>query len=248
MRLLKNLFSRSAYNLPVDYKQIEELIHYSFNDKNFITTCFKHRSYLTISGEPSWFSNERLEFLGDAVLDLAVTEFLYTEFPELREGELSKMKSVLVSRSVLAEIILKMKLGEYLLLNRGEEKTGGRKRTSNLSNLFEAIVGAIYLDGGYPNALSFISSTLLNGHEQLLCRKKYINYKSILLEYAQGKGLGIPKYKVMREDGPDHQKEFLIEASITPNHQAFGKGTTKKNAEQEAAHYLINQVAPELLS
>ena len=224
VRLLKKLFSRFTHNLPVDYKQIEEVIQYTFKDKNYITTCFKHRSYLTITGEPSWFSNERLEFLGDAVLDLAVTEFLYSKFPEYREGELSKMKSVLVSRTVLAEIILKMRLGEYLLLNRGEEKTGGRTRTSNLSNLFEAIVGAVYLDGGYFNALEFIRHSLLDGHEALLCRKKFTNYKSILLEYTQGRGLGVPKYKVMREEGPDHEKEFLVEARIMPNHQASGKG------------------------
>jgi ribonuclease-3 len=247
MRILKRLFSRITRNTPLDYKKIEDVIGYEFIDKGFLTTCFKHRSYLTISKEPSWFSNERLEFLGDAVLDLAVTEFLYSKFPQHREGALSKMKSILVSRRVLAEIILKAKLGHYLLMNRGEEKTGGKNRASNLSNLYEAIVGSIYLDGGYNPALKFISTTLMDNHEDLLCREKYINYKSILLEYAQGKGLGTPKYKVMQEEGPDHHKEFMVEARIMPDYQASGKGNTKKNAEQQAARYLINKIAPELL-
>jgi ribonuclease-3 len=243
MRLLKQLLFRFTGNVPVDYKKIEGLLGYNFNNRNHITICFKHRSYLTITREPSWHSNERLEFLGDAVLDLVVTEYLYNAFPQYREGELSKMKSVLVSRTVLAEIVLKMELGEYLLMNRGEEKTGGKKRTSNLANLYEAIVGAIYLDGGYTHAQKFIRTSLLNNHEELLCRKKYINYKSILLEYAQGKGFGTPHYKVMQEEGPDHQKEFLVEARITPNNQASGKGSTKKNAEQQAAYYLLKRIA-----
>jgi ribonuclease-3 len=248
MRFIKRLFSRFACEIPVDYKKIEEVLGYNFNDRSYITTCFKHRSYLTISGEPSWLSNERLEFLGDAVLDLAVTEFLYTTFPKHREGELSKMKSVLVSRTVLAELILKMDLGQYLLMNRGEEKTGGKNRSSNLANLYESIVGAIYLDGGYINAVNFIRTSVLQIYDKLLCREKYINYKSILLEYTQGKGLGVPKYKVMREEGPDHEKKFLVEARIKPNHQASGKGSTKKNAEQQAAHFLLELIAPELLN
>jgi len=247
MRFFKHLVPRFFSKIPVDYKKVEGLIGYNFNNRNHITTCFKHRSYLTITREPFWHSNERLEFLGDAVLELVVTEFLYNAFPQSREGELSKMKSVLVSRTVLAEIVLKMDLGDYLLMNRGEEKTGGKKRTSNLANLYEAIVGAIYLDGGYSPALKFIRNSLLNNHEELLCRKKYINYKSILLEYSQGKGLGTPRYKVMQEEGPDHQKEFLVEARITPDHQASGKGSTKKNAEQQAAYYLLKRIAPELL-
>jgi ribonuclease-3 len=248
MRFFKNFVSRFISDIPVDFKKIEGILDYTFNNRNHLTTCFKHRSYLTITREPSWLSNERLEFLGDAVLDLVATEFLYRTFPQYREGELSKIKSVLVSRTVLAEIVLKMNLGEYLLMNRGEEKTGGKKRTSNLANLYEAIVGAIYLDGGYAPALKFIHYSLLHNHEELLCRKKYINYKSILLEYAQGKGLGTPRYKVMLEEGPDHKKQFLVEARITPDHQASGKGSTKKNAEQQAAHYLLKMIAPDLLT
>jgi ribonuclease-3 len=247
MHILKRLFTRFTHNIPLDYKSVEGMIGYAFSNKNYLTTCFKHKSYLTITKEPSWFSNERLEFLGDAVLDLVVTEFLYNTFPQQHEGDLSKMKSVLVSRTVLAEIILSMQLGDYLLMNRGEEKTGGKQRTSNLANLYEAVVGAIYLDGGYNHALNFIDRTLLSDHQDLLCRKKYINYKSILLEYTQGRGLGTPSYQVTQEEGPDHQKEFMVEARIMPDYQASGKGSTKKYAEQQAARYLIGKIAPELL-
>ena len=161
---------------------------------------------------------------------------------------LSKMKSVLVSRSVLAEVVSHMELGRYLILNRGEEKTGGRVRPSNLANLYESVLGAIYLDGNLKNACHFIENTLLTRYEQVLNNKSFINYKSLLLEHAQSMGEGSPYYHMIAESGPDHEKKFKMNVSIDGKEKAQGTGKSKKFAEQAAAHNLLKKVAPELLS
>ena len=201
---------------PINYAAIEKAIHYRFKNNQLLHTAFLHPSYLTDLKDHSYQSNERLEFLGDAVLDLVVTEFLYRSRPDSREGELSKVKSVLVSRNVLAELVLKMELGQYLLINRGEEKTGGRQRTSNLANLYESLLGAIYLDGGLLAAQTFINRSLIKWHRQLLNHQDFINYKSILLEYSQKHGPTTPVYHLIEESGPDHDKKFdLVPDSVT---------------------------------
>jgi ribonuclease-3 len=193
-------------------------------------------------------SNERLEFLGDAVLDLVVTEYLYISKPKRSEGDLSKIKSVLVSRNVLAEVVTRLKLGKYLMVNRGEEKTGGRTRPSNMANLYEAILGAVYLDGGLKKAAAFVENTLLSRHEKLLNHKRFINYKSILLEYVQSLGPGTPIYKLIDECGPDHEKKFIMKVCVDNGEEARGEGRTKKLAEQTAAHNLLEKIAPDLIS
>jgi ribonuclease-3 len=232
----------------LDVAAIEHVISYRFTNRSLLYTAFTHSSFLSISKEKSHKSNERLEFLGDAVLDLVVTDNLYTRMPTTHEGDLSKIKSVLVSRSVLSEIVYEMELGKYLLLNKGEEKTGGRKRTSNLANLYEAILGAIYLDGGLKPSRRFIESTLMNRQDTLLNHQNFINYKSILLEHVQSTGPGNPIYKLINESGPDHNKKFIMRVSIDKKQKAQGKGSSKKIAEQTAAHNLIKKIAPELLS
>jgi len=227
---------------------IFNIIHYKFRNKDLLLTAFKHSSYLPITKEKYHKSNERLEFLGDAVLDLIVTEFLYTSMPRTSEGELSKIKSVLVSRNVLAEIVASLKLGNHLMLNRGEEKTGGKTRPSNLANLYEAILGAVYLDGGLKNAKSYIEHTLLSRHKRLLNHQSFINYKSILLEYIQSLGPGNPTYVLINQSGPDHEKKFLMNVCVGNGKEAQGEGRTKKLAEQAAARNLIMKIAPELIS
>ncbi len=207
-------FFESNKNLELDIPAVEKVLNYRFKNKSLLNQAFKHRSYLTVNKEDDWNSNERLEFLGDAVLELVVTEFLYTIHPQTAEGELSKQKSVLVSRKLLAELVRDKDLGKFLLVNRGEEKTGGRKRTSNLANLFESLVGAIYLDGGLKPAQKFIEALLLARYEVLVNEEQYINYKSILLEYAQGLGMRGPVYQLLSESGPDHEKIFTIEARL----------------------------------
>ena len=233
---------RDALKSPLHFDDIEEIIEYTFKEKSLLIKAFKHRSFLTLNNEESISSNERLEFLGDAVLDLIVTEHLYNVFPNEKEGDLSKKKSVLVSRQVLSGITDSMNLGKYLLINKGEEKTGGRKRLSNLANLFEAILGAIYLDGGLKQANAFVERFLFVKRDDVLARTKYFNYKSSLLEYSQAKGWGIPSYQVVHEAGPDHDKHFEVLVTADNHWKAKGKGRSKKKAEQMAAKNVLRKI------
>ena len=229
-------------NFPLEIDEIEDIIEYTFKNKLLLVQAFKHRSYLTLNNEESVNSNERLEFLGDAVLDLIVTEHLYNVFPTEKEGDLSKKKSILVSRQVLGNITESLNLGNYILINKGEEKTGGRTRLSNLANLFEAILGAIYLDGGLKNASSFVEKFLSVKREEVLARTKYFNYKSSLLEFSQAKGWGIPIYQVVAESGPDHDKYFEVLVTADDQWKATGKGRSKKKAEQMAAKNVLKKI------
>ncbi len=213
-----------------------------FSNPAYIVTALKHRSYLNLTNEPRIFSNERLEFLGDAIIDLVVTHFLYENFPGETEGHLSKVKSILVSKPVMADIAVEMKLGELVLMNRGEEKTGGRKRKSILADAFEAIVGAIYLDGGLDEARDFINKYLLSDFKKIIHKGLYRNYKSILLEFAQSQGNGLPQYRVVKELGPDHSKEFIIEVWLGKEKLGDGQGKSKKLAEQEAAKEAVKKL------
>lgn len=225
-----------------DVEGVQKIIDYSFHDSRLLIQALTHRSYLTAPNETHLQSNERLEFLGDAVLDLIITDQLYHSYPQDSEGVLSKKKSVLVSRHLLAEITDSLGLGDFLLVNKGEEKTGGRKRQSNLANLFEAILGAIYLDGGMDEAVRFVNRFLYNQREELLSQSIYFNYKSELLEYAQGKGWGIPVYSVIDEKGPDHEKFFTVRVTVNDKEQGTGTGSNKKNAEQLAAKDALKKI------
>ncbi|MCK5077840.1 MAG: ribonuclease III, partial [Calditrichia bacterium] len=197
--------------------------------------AFKHRSYLNVTHEKRVFSNERLEFLGDSVLNLTVTHFLYNNYPLKDEGRLSKWKAILVSKEVFSDIASELNIGQFLLLNKGEDKTGGRERISILADVYESIVGAIYLDKGLNIARDFINITLLEDHIKYLEHDSLKNYKSILLEYTQQFGATLPVYKVIKEEGPDHDKIFHIQVEINTKLYGFGKGKNKKNAEQKAA-------------
>jgi ribonuclease-3 len=218
---ISSFFSKKKFE-DLDIQAVESILNYRFRNRELLYTAFKHSSFLPITKEKYYKSNERLEFLGDAVLDLVVTEFLYTSMPKTSEGELSKIKSVLVSRSVLAEIVANLELGNHLLVNRGEEKTG--------------------------SARSFIEHTLLSRHERLLNHQSFINYKSILLEYIQSLGPGSPIYVLINESGPDHEKRFIMNVCAGEGEEAQGEGRTKKIAEQAAACNLLKKIAPELIS
>lgn len=246
--LIHKIFkTKSLVHSDFDSAKIEKIIRYSFKNKSLLFKAFKHRSFLAVTNESYNESNERLEFLGDSVLGQVTTDFLFHEYPNEPEGTLSQMKSVLVSRNVLSEICHELKLGEYLLIDKGEKKTGGKTRLSNLANLYEAIIGAMYLDGGYKPAEKFIKNSLLTHGEVILNKKKHYNYKSILLEYSQAKGYGNPLYKLINESGPDHNKYFIIEACINESHKANGEGRSKKLAEQNAARNLIKIIEPQLI-
>jgi ribonuclease-3 len=213
-----------------------------FTEKSILLTAFKHRSYLNITNEDRVASNERLEFLGDAVLDLVVTENLYKKFPKRTEGQLSKIKSILVSKPVLAEIATELSFGNLILINKGEEKTGGRQRESILSDTFEAVIGAVYLDKGYQDAQAFIQQSLLTKFKSIMQRELFTNYKSILLEHAQSKFGTLPEYRVLEEMGPDHEKLFIIAVYIDGKEIGKGQGKSKKTAEQEAARIAVQHL------
>lgn len=235
------LFQDSVQS-PVNLPEVEQIIHYHFRDKTLLLTALTHRSYLNQSHQASYFSNERLEFLGDAVLGLIVTEYLYHSYDKENEGDLSSKKSVLVSRKVLGRVIEELAIGQFLLVDRGEEKTGGRKRLSNLANLFEALLGAIYLDGGYKAAEAFVKRYLLPRSAEFLGASSYFNYKSALLEYAQGKGWGAPQYRIVNESGPDHDKRFVVAVTVPRQFSARGSGRSKKKAEQQAARNALQKI------
>lgn len=209
---------------------IEKKLDYKFKDRELLKTALTHSSY---ANESSVESNERLEFLGDAVLGFIVAHVLYRKYPDATEGKLSKMRSSIVSRMNFAHFAKELKIDKQVLLGKGEENTGGRERGSNLSGTFEAVIGAIFIDGGYRKVYRIITALLkdcLNGDEEI-----FKDYKTKLQEVAQRKYKKVPKYKVVLEEGPPHDKNFHIEVKL--GRKSFGKGIgrNKKQAEQEAA-------------
>lgn len=230
---------------PDQVAEIESKIGYHFRDHSLLIQALKHRSILNVTHEDRIFSNERLEFLGDAVVNMVVTHFLYITFPDIEEGMLSKKKAILVSREVLAEVAKELQLGKYVLLTHGEEKTGGRKRVSILANLYEALVGALFLDGGFEPASHFIEKSLLSQYHRYIGKREYTNYKSKLLEYAQKNHIGLPEYRVVREEGPDHNKTFYVEVLLNEKVLGEGQGKSKKQAEQHAAENALKKIHSE---
>lgn len=209
---------------------IEKKLDYKFKDRELLKTALTHSSY---ANETSVESNERLEFLGDAVLGFVVADVLYKRYPDASEGKLSKMRSSIVSRMNFAHFARELRINKQLLLGKGEENTGGRERESNLSGTFEAVIGAIFIDGGYRKVYRVITKLLkncLNGDEEI-----FKDYKTKLQEVAQRKFKKVPKYKVVLEEGPPHDKNFHIEVKLGRKTFGKGMGSNKKKAEQEAA-------------
>ena len=180
--------------------------------------------------------NERLEFLGDAVLELVSSEFLFLNYPKLSEGDLTKLRASLVCEPTLAACTAQMQLGDFVRLGRGEEQTGGRRRKSILSDALEAVIGAIYLDGGFTNAKEFILKFILTDIEH---KKLFYDSKTILQEFVQGNYEEALSYRLLEESGPDHNKNFTVEARIGDRAIGSGSGRTKKAAEQEAAYQAL---------
>jgi len=235
----KEITYRKGESLCLD--PLFRTISYRFRNIVLIQQALTHRSFF--SDEAEWGrTNERLEFLGDAVLGMVVTDELYNKFPYKDEGELTKIKAYLVSQDMLAEKAKEIDLGKYIFLGHGEEISGGRNRKSILSNAYEAVVGAIYLDGGLKKVRAFIRKHILKNVEELIDGRFDHNYKSQLLEYVQGKGGNNPKYVVIEETGPDHRKEFTIEVRVNDKVLGRGKGYNKKSAEQQAAHEAMKKL------
>lgn len=221
--------------------KFQEHLGFNFTHKELLRQALTHRSATSgdASGENASESNERLEFLGDSVLGLVVNEHLFHEYPHHREGLLTQMKSLLVSRAVLSVKAREIGVGHYLFLSAGEEESGGRERSSILADSFEAVVGAIYLDKGMEAARSFIREKLMADSRQILEDRNNINYKSMLQEHIQSEKKIHPQYRVTSEDGPDHEKVFTVDVMVGKKTLGRGKGKNKKQAQQEAARVAL---------
>ena len=244
----KNVFFRlfnekqTTIHISVDLEELYKKLNYTFKDQSILLQALKHRSYLTKTGEGRSASNERLELLGDAVLGLVVTEFLYKTFPSETEGILTNYKSLLVSGRLLAMVAKEIELGQYLLMNESEARSGGRKRSSILADAVESILGAIYIDGGIEEVRTFIQDHITYRLDSLLRDDHLRNNKSLLQEYCQSLNLDGPFYRVDEESGPDHLKVFTVSAVIDGRAVGIGSGTSKKKAEQSAANQALREL------
>lgn len=221
--------------LEESLEEFQKKISYFFKNREILKKSLIHRSYGNEHWEYKKVNNERLELLGDAVLDLIVTEHLYKHFPESTEGELAKLKSMIVSEPVLADISTELGIGRFLMLSKGEELTGGRVRESILGDAFEALLGAIYLDDGFKTVKEFAMKYLKERIEHIEENENLIDYKTILQEYSQRDFKKIPQYDVLEEIGPDHNKSFKVGVKIKNDIIGEGTGKNKKAAEQLAA-------------
>ena len=221
--------------IMVDWNDCQKHLGISFRQESLLELAFVHPSYLNENPGFAGSSNERLEFLGDAILNFIVAEKLYEEFPELPEGNLTEIRASLVCRDTLAEIAFSLKLGDWLLLGQGEEANGGRTRPSNLANAMEALIGVLYLEQGLARARRFIFRQLKPRLDKIKAGKRTPNYKALVQELVQGQKRPTPVYRLVETAGPDHSKQFtvgiLVEGEVVGN----GTGKSKKAAENQAA-------------
>ena len=219
----------------MDFKTFETRIGYSFKNGNLLEQAFTHRSYLNENRAPGREHNERLEFLGDAVLELVVTEFLYGKYPDKPEGDLTSYRAALVNTVSISDAATKLGMNEYLLLSRGEARDTGRARAIILANAFEALIGALYLDDGYEEAKKFIAAQLFHKTDEVVAKGLWQDSKSRFQEIAQEKRGVTPSYETLSEEGPDHAKLFTVGVFIGTKEVARGEGQSKQEAEQSAA-------------
>lgn len=219
-----------------DLSEFESAVGITFSDPRLLQTAFTHRSYINENKKGKQEHNERLEFLGDAVLELVVTEFLYAKYPQKTEGDLTSYRAGLVNTSTLSTVATGLAMNDYLLLSKGESKDIGRARQYILANTFEAFVGALYLDAGYDAAKEFIHTHLLPMTEDIVEKHLWQDAKSRFQEMAQEKAGITPAYKTLSEIGPDHDKQFTVGVFLGDEHIGEGTGKSKQEAEQSAAH------------
>ncbi len=222
-------------SLRQHYEPLEKKIKIKFTNYELIDTAFVHASYLNEHRGEKPEHNERLEFLGDAVLELVTTEYLYHAFPDAPEGELTALRSALVKGKHLSEVADKLGLGKYLYLSHGEERSGGREKSYLLANVLEAFIGALYLDLGFKKTHAFIDAFILKNLKKILEKGGHVDAKSHFQELAQERVSITPVYKVVSEEGPDHRKIFTVGAYLAEKCVAKGKGSSKQEAEEEAA-------------
>ncbi|TNF55638.1 ribonuclease III [bacterium] len=214
---------------------LEATIGYRFKKKSLLREALTHKSFSQEKTGESQPYNERLEFLGDAVLGLVISHYLYSIYPDYTEAELSKIKAYAVREATLSDIALDLDIGSHLYLGKGEEASGGRKKTSLLANAFEAILAAIYLDGGLRNARAFVLTSLEPRIESVLRENLLYDFKTRFQEVVQEKFGILPKYKIYREEGPEHMKTFDVRVYVNKKSLGTGRGRSKKEAAQKAA-------------
>ena len=216
-------------------KKLEERLDYRFRDVDLLVTALTHRSYVNENRQPGVSDNERLEFLGDSVLGLCVSDLLIKKYVDGSEGDLTKMRSVLVGEKNLAQLARGLQIGNCLLIGRGEENAGSRARDSFLANAFEAVVAAVYLDSGYENVRAVVRKLIAPFLEKETLPSDYFDYKTLLQEFCQRKFKTIPMYLLADTSGPEHAKVFEVKVVIVDKLTAIGTGTSKKEAEKQAA-------------
>jgi len=229
--------------MKLNLEQCEKKIGYTFQDKDLLLKALTHSSFAYENQNDDISDNEVLEFLGDSVLGLVIADFLCLSYPDLSEGELSKLKSAAVSASAHNFFAKKLRLDRYLRLGKGEEKSGGRKKKTILAGLYEAVIAAIYIDGGIDNASVFIRRDLVPLFKKINVKKFFVdNYKSALQEHLQKENSSAPFYKTVTTTGPDHKKNFVVEVFSDHKLLAKAKGNSKKEAEKNAAQKALKSL------
>ena len=214
-------------------------IGYSFKNEKLLVTALTHKSYMVNNAETGDVNNERMEYLGDAVLELVTSDFLYQNYKDMSEGEMTKLRASLVCEPALAIDAREINLPDFIYLGKGEENTGGRERDSIISDAFEAVIGAIYLDGGMDAATKFINTFVLNDIEH---KQTFYDSKTILQERVDATNLGKIQYEIVKESGPDHNKVFDAVVKLDDKVIGQGTGNTKKHAEQQAAIDALSKI------
>jgi len=225
--------------------ELEARLGHAFRNAALCETALTHTSWVNEAGQPERSDNERLEFLGDAVLDLVVSDLLMRRFPDRREGDLSRARAALVSEPGLAQVAVALELGRFILLGKGEERTGGRGRPSILANALEALMGAIYIDAGF-DAAAAVASRLFESRIEEVDQHARLDYKSRLQERAQALWQTAPVYEVVAEEGPDHDKRFEVALSLAGRPYGRAIGRSKKEAEQGAAAAALDAIEREV--
>lgn len=238
---LCQMLNVTRHMLLMDFSKFEQKTGLKFKNKDLLRQAFTHRSYLNEQRQSGLWHNERLEFLGDAVLELAVTEYLYERFPDKTEGELTSYRSALVNATTCARVAAEIDINDFLLLSKGEAKDTGRARQYILANTLEAVIGAIYLDQGYDAARDFVLKNVAVLADEIVRTGAWLDAKSRFQEKAQEKEGVTPLYQTLSEIGPDHDKRFEIGVFLGEKMIARGEGRSKQDAEQEAANHALKE-------
>ena len=229
----------------IDWQALQQVIAINFKDESLLQQAFIHSSYINENPGSPITDNERLEFLGDALLSFIVAEELYREFTNFGEGDLTEIRVSLIRQETLADIAAGLKLGDYLLLGKGEEATGGRGKQTNLADAFEALIGAVYIDQGLNIAKGFVLAKFANQLKEVRAKGIGRNYKALLQEFTQAKYKLLPTYRIVEASGPDHDKSFIVEVRLGDRLLGTGFGKNKRAAEMEAARSAWEKLAAE---